>query len=361
MAHVKYSTLEIDVDDSRCQAKGLGPAISESCTGNFMKHSMTWTRTGLGAMAVALISLHPVLAQSKHRSVIPEADADYYIDRDHSQRVKFRVGLRIEAPAGALLRAVATTVNPIEWPEQQLVLEKDETPPSIQVQTRNLGGTAEQLLLRVPGLARGSSLTCARTYELTRWTQRIRPETKDQFRVPPADRVRTLLLPSDGIEAGHAEIRAFAAEVIRDKATAWDQVQGIFEATRTRVKYSQGLFAGALAGLRSGQGDCEERSCLFIACCRASGIPARLVWGPQHSWSEFALVDSEGRLLWIPADPTKEERLGVINHFIPILQKGDRFTLPEVPGKPQRYLAPRCSGTGATPTLASIEQIEPLE
>jgi hypothetical protein len=99
---------------------------------------------------------------------------------------------------------------------------------------------------------------------------------------------------------------------------------------------------------------------LFIAACRASGVPARVVWGPEHTWAEFALADSVGKFVWIPADPSKERELGVINHFTPILQKGDRFSVPEMPAKPQRYLAPVCTGLGTTPRLEPIESIELL-
>jgi transglutaminase-like putative cysteine protease len=217
------------------------------------------------------------------------------------------------------------------------------------------------MLMRIPGLSAGSSVVCTRTFELTRWSQRLKPETKAQLVAVPADQARGQLQPSEGIESNHAEVRKFADVAIGEKSDAWDRVDALFQATRARVKYVEGPFGGALAGLRNGQGDCEERSCLFIASCRASGIPARVVWGPGHTWSEFALADPDGKWVWIPADPAKERELGVINHATPIFQKGDRFILPEIPGKPQRYLSPRCSGTGATPVLESIEEVQPLD
>lgn len=274
--------------------------------------------------------------------------------------MRFEIGLRIEAAAGHIQRATATVVDPIEWPEQQIRLVDEKVPAGIQVAVRS-HDTAQQLLIKIPGLAAGSSASCTRIYELTRWTQRIKPEVRSQLAVASAQRVRSLLLPSPGIESRHEEIRKFANESIGEKTGAWDRVQAIFDATRQRIKYEQGAFAGALEGLRSRTGDCEELSCLFIAACRSSGIPARLVWGPEHTWAEFALEDSNQKLVWIPSDPSKERELGVINHFTPILQKGDRFLVPEMPGKPQRYLAPICKGSGASPILESIEKIEPLD
>ena len=77
--------------------------------------------------------------------------------------------------------------------------------------------------------------------------------------------------------------------------------------------------SGALSALYNGSGVCEDYAALFVALCRAEGIPARLVngytdprgrgdvWnvaygetfpltGFRHSWAEFYL---EG-LGWLP-------------------------------------------------------------
>jgi Transglutaminase-like superfamily len=302
----------------------------------------------------------PSFDQTKKQRVQSEVDPDQYIARDRSSRMNFQLGLRIEATGSSVQRATATVVNPIEWPEQQVTFVSEEAPPGVRIDIRKTAPTAQQMLMKIPGLTAGSAIVCTRTFELTRWTQRVRLEARVKLAAVSPEHAKPLLLPSEGIESTHAEIRKFAEESIGDKTDVWDRVNALFMATRRKIKYVQGPFAGALAGLRSGQGDCEELSCLFIAACRASGIPARIIWGPEHTWTEFALEDPNGNLVWIPADPSKERELGVINHFTPILQKGDRFLVPEMPGKPQRYLAPVCKGTGGTPLLQSIEKIEPI-
>ncbi len=306
------------------------------------------------------MSAASVRAQSKETRQPRESDPDQFIVREQSQRIRLRIGLRIQATNGLVQRAVATVVHPMEWPEQKLQLVDSEAPAGVQVQTRRVGGTAEQMIMRIPSMAAGTTVVCTRTFEMTRWTQRVKPEAREQLRAVSPEQSRSFLQPSDGIESTHQEIRQFAKEATGENWSAWDRVNALFQATRSRVKYVEGPFAGALAGLRAGQGDCEELTCLFIAVCRASGIPARVVWGPGHTWGEFALADADGKFVWIPADPAKERQLGVINHFTPILQKGDRFVLPDMPGKPQRYLAPRCTGSGATPLLEAIEDVQPI-
>jgi len=64
---------------------------------------------------------------------------------------------------------------------------------------------------------------------------------------------------------------------------------------------------GALAMQRDGRGDCGEFTFLFVAWCRAVGIPARVVLGTwvggrmrAHAWAEL-FADEVG---WVPVDPS---------------------------------------------------------
>lgn len=55
-----------------------------------------------------------------------------------------------------------------------------------------------------------------------------------------------------------------------------------------------GRFTSVEKALADRRGDCEEMSAVFVALCRAGGIPARLVWIPNHNWAEFYLTDEQG-------------------------------------------------------------------
>ena len=70
-------------------------------------------------------------------------------------------------------------------------------------------------------------------------------------------------------------------------------------------------------------------SAIFVALCRAAGIPARLVWVPNHNWAEFYLTDKDGQGHWIPAHTACYFWFGWTGVHELVLQKGDRIHVPE--------------------------------
>jgi len=112
------------------------------------------------------------------------------------------------------------------------------------------------------------------------------------------------------------EITAFGAEI--DGTTAVDRLMALMEAVRARVDYRTGVtttMTTAAEALRVGAGVCQDHAHLFIAACRARGIPARYVGGylwtgeatpieASHAWSE-AYVAGHG---WIGFDAANRTR-----------------------------------------------------
>ncbi len=92
-----------------------------------------------------------------------------------------------------------------------------------------------------------------------------------------------------------------------DKASA----EKILKFVMKTMKYSgfNSNDQGALVSLNKKQGDCNDYTDLFIALCRAKGIPSRMVSGvstnwnandtPKHSRAEVFLTDYG----WVPVDP----------------------------------------------------------
>jgi hypothetical protein len=130
-----------------------------------------------------------------------------------------------------------------------------------------------------------------------------------------------------------------AKEIPAGKQAAWDQVEAIFDWVRANVRYEFDVeLKGAITALREGKGDCEELTSLFVAICRARGIPARSVWVPGHCYPEFFLEDDDGRGYWFPCQAAGAARqFGEMTESRPILQKGDKFQVPGI-REPQRYV-----------------------
>ena len=165
----------------------------------------------------------------------------------------------------------------------------------------------------------------------------IRPAGRCPAVLPPD--LRPYLGVSPSIETTHVEIKRLAGEIAQEATTDWDKVKAIYDWVRANVRYEfDAELKGALTALRAGHGDCEELTSLFIALCRANGIPARSVWIPGHCYPEFYLQTPDGRGRWFPCQAAGAEEFGSMHEARPILQKGDNFRVPgEAAAK--RYVA----------------------
>ncbi len=96
-------------------------------------------------------------------------------------------------------------------------------------------------------------------------------------------------------------------------------VKNIYKFVRENIKYSgfKAIAAGAAKTLECGHGDCTEFADLFVALCRANGIPAKVIEGysavfgetPLHSWPEVYLKDYG----WVRFDPTGNNAINFSN------------------------------------------------
>ncbi|MCJ8503063.1 transglutaminase-like domain-containing protein [Desulfatitalea alkaliphila] len=129
----------------------------------------------------------------------------------------------------------------------------------------------------------------------------------------PAQRdLSTYLQPEPFIESDHPRIIAQAAVLAAPKPL--QTIENIFDWVSKQIDdigYVRQA-RGALYAIDHQQGDCTEFACLFVALCRASAIPARVVGGfvcprntvldlgDYHNWAEFF---HKGR--WHVADPQR--------------------------------------------------------
>ncbi|MFO0870044.1 MAG: transglutaminase domain-containing protein [Pirellulales bacterium] len=282
---------------------------------------------------------------------------------DEQRLQKWKIGLVIRAP-GNCTGVLATVPVPTDWPEQSVKVVEEEFSPQVnRVTYRVLEGGVRQMVVEIPQIRAGETVTALVTFEINRGSLRP-PLDPGIFQLPKVDKlpreVRLYLRPSPLIESEHPTITKLAKEVLADKqdADAWTKVETIYDWVREHVEYFEGPIKGALAALKDKRGDCEELTSLFIALCRANKIPARTVWVPDHCYPEFYLVDEQGKGHWIPCQAAGTRSFGGIPEFRPVLQKGDSFKVPERKDT-VRYVPEmlKAKSVSANPQVETVRQL----
>lgn len=120
----------------------------------------------------------------------------------------------------------------------------------------------------------------------------------------------TSLAPVDG------EVKALADRITKGKKTVLEKARAIYDWTcenTYRDPNTRGCGKGDVCALlQKPGGKCTDISSVFVALCRAAGVPAREIFGIrlgkkaeeditgwQHCWAEFYLPGYG----WVPADP----------------------------------------------------------
>jgi hypothetical protein len=275
---------------------------------------------------------------------------------------RYQAGVKIDART-ACQGIVATFSVPTNWPEQTVEVSAEEISPAAKVSRRTLAGDVEQVLVSVPVLPAGQSAEVRITYEITRHTLPP-PEMPEELIFPkeitPADRRH--LGNSPFIEVRHGQVRAKAKEILKAHAgePAFKQVEAIYDWVRENIEGREVKLQGAAATLRSGHGQIEDLTSLFIALCRASDIPARTVWIPEGCYAEFLLADASGKTHWLPCHLTGPRQFGESNCEYPILQKGDNIRVPEEK-EAVRFVPEFLKGAGGRPEVEFIRRPLPAE
>ena len=281
-----------------------------------------------------------------------------------TQVTRWRVGMVIRASGGACRGIIGYAPVPTEWPEQEVNVVNEEKDGGARISYEMVDGGAKIMMARIGHLDSGAEAKAIVTLEIRRSTI-LPPKKTDIYSIPDAAKltakIRLYLTPSPKIESRNAKIRELAKEIGVDEKNAWNHVEAIYDWVRKKVVYKNGPRKGALAALKEGTGDCEELTALFIAICRAAGIPARTVWVPGHCYPEFYLVDDSGEGRWFPCQSAGKREFGGITEMRPILQKGDNFRPPKGSKERQPYMAVRVIGTpvsgGGNPQVQEIQEI----
>ena len=255
----------------------------------------------------------------------------------------WQAGMIITAGGGPCQGLVGTAPLPVDWPEQEAKIIETDFSPKVKVSYRTVEGTVKQMVVEIPFLQPGEECRAVVTLEVKRHSQR-RPENTEVFVLPDKRKlprnVRPFLGPSPEIESTGSRIKAVAKQFDPDEGKPWDAVEAIYDWVRENVEHKQGHQGGAMAALKAKAGDHEDLASLFIALCRASGVPARTVWVKAYCYPEFYLEDAEGNGHWFPCQlgATGTPVFGEMPDHRPILQKGDNFRSPNNPRERKRLL-----------------------
>jgi hypothetical protein len=118
--------------------------------------------------------------------------------------------------------------------------------------------------------------------------------------------------PEELIQSDNRSIVLKAQSLAGNESNIHEKVSKIYNFVITYMHYAaQSEERGAVWALQNGVGDCSEYSYLFVALCRAAGIPARVQAGfafhrvgealeDGHMWAEYYL-ENYG---WVPVDAT---------------------------------------------------------
>ncbi|MBL7115640.1 MAG: transglutaminase domain-containing protein [Kiritimatiellae bacterium] len=133
-------------------------------------------------------------------------------------------------------------------------------------------------------------------------------KVSDSPDVPFPNDVAVCLAPSFTIQSEHEELQSRAQEVVAGLETNRDKAMALFDWVYKHVAKEMTVsLPSALDVLRTMKGDCNEHTYLYVALCRAAGLPAKVKVGLAYHRAAFyyhawPAVYVGGQ--WLEVDPT---------------------------------------------------------
>ena len=220
----------------------------------------------------------------------------------------------------------------VEWDSQRNIVTEGTTPSSNNIWTDSQYGSG-LLFWEFRGEPdRGSSLSITDQFVYTCYEVNYDIDI-DKIGTYDKHGTEYVLFTRSGkyLEANDPDIVETAKELVGDEANAYAAAHSIYDWVIDHMTYQLvGGLKGAKFAYENGYGECGDYSALFVALCRAGGIPARPVigrWatstaGDWHVWAEFYLPGYG----WIPVDPTIADSTGKLLDNFGHLDNG-RFIL----------------------------------
>ncbi|MEC8553472.1 MAG: transglutaminase-like domain-containing protein [Planctomycetota bacterium] len=279
------------------------------------------------------------------------------------KNIEMLIGVKVKAGNSNMVGTKALTVFPTEWPEQKVEVVAVNVPRPFTYSLRELPGNNKQLVLQARGAIPANYEVEATIQVRIEKKHTVGPDDPTTLTVPrrlPRE-AKIFMGNSPYIETTSAEVKRIVREILAEEPlTEWNKIEMFYDWVRENIQYENGDLKSVRQALRDRTGDCEEMTSTFVALCRAARVPARCVWIPNHCYAEFYMQDKEGKGYWFPCQLAGTRAFGSMPEYLPILQKGDRFKVPEKK-QLERYLADhlsadRVSGT-VDPKVTFIRQL----
>ncbi len=290
------------------------------------------------------------------------------------RKMEMQFGMRFYSNQNFCSNMHATIPFPLNWPEQKVTVLKSDFPQGVLWAFRDLPigakqqALARQLVMDIASLGPENKLDLVVHVEIEKSFINA-PADPSVFVIPKKIGPELKFFVGKGspyIDHELGEVRKVAKQIAADNPdSAWTQVEKLYDWVRDNVEYRKGKIRHMKDTLKDKKGDCEEMTGLFVALCRASNIPARCVWVPEHCYPEFYLEDPQGNGHWFPCQVAGDRQFGQMHDYRPILQKGDRFKVPEETAM-LRYISEyftckqRPSRPGLDPNVETIQDLGPL-
>lgn len=336
---------------------GSGLMLAGSCFPRFGFAASVDDRNGWQAeeRPSPTFSIEPVVGDGKWISRNPPEEAVGHFD---SRTFDVSVGVEVLG-TGDTRNFIATTVAPVSMPEQKITsvkIEKD----GCDAQLQELSQSAARLVVAT-SLSKGQVISARAVYrmELSKSYFGYSSDTLSPSMNYPNRLFGQWLGNSPGIQTHSREVKSIAADLKASKEHPFEVAKSIQKWVFENIKGRPMKYTSVSTAIKRGIGDCEERAGTFVALCRAIGIPARLVWVPNHAWAEFCLFDLENKPHWIPAHTAAYDWFGWTGAHELVLQKGDRITLPNN-GKKVRLVSDWLTWQGAKPVVRFTASINPV-
>lgn len=283
--------------------------------------------------------LHEKILSSPTHAIIPIVGDGKWIWRKPPEKQTgyleprtFDLSIEIHAQGqkGQATNFQAFTPTPVAFGEQEILdfrMEKEGCLADVQ----KLSDSSARLIVGASTIDPGQTISAKAIYRL-KLSKSYFGYEKDQFpakqKIP---RLATKLFTgnSPGIQTHSPEVKEVLKSVAANLAHPWEKAKKFHEWVFENIKGKPQAYTSVIQALRKKVGDCEERAGVFVALCRASGIPARLVWVPNHAWAEILLFDEKEKPHWVPVHTAAYSWFGWTGAHEVVIQKGDRIKIPE--------------------------------